>query len=928
LTKEGDLHDLPNLGDIRESAEGLLAPEGRENPMRVRPGEAPEMEEDEYRDLVVDLTSEIRDQTLSLGEDQTEAQRAKLARRVREIRKSVLMGEMYGGFLRENPPAENARVNPARDYSEIIDEAPEDQEISMRGYRALTEKTFDLMQDELLARAESLSPLERGYLGERLKDTREAVMPETRANPEEEEEEKPWWVDDGPENPDRFMSQDKAENRGQLLGCGAEFHEHEEGGETFYMPCSTHEEWEEAREEEQKEAKARANPEPNFHVAKVRDSEGYETYRRVDDPDSFDRGIQVLYGIRPESEAGEEGGLTELVNLYYPADEWNSANARRHADDSFEVSRFEPATGENRSNPNGALMEGARSKIARVTERTEAGKTETVEDIAHKAAANEGGEMVGKSSPESGSTVDRFYRFPSADAAESFASAFNETAEESEMGDAAVAAQMGEVKVQARDNPASKSLGAVVRVGVNMNGIPEEVPTPLTMVDEVAGANDADISGVRQSEDGSVKDFLVEAPTNEKARTFMDEMNSRATSEGIANALTTTFQHEAEARGNPPSKAPGAVVRVGVNTADIPEEVPTPLTMVDEVAGANDADISGVRQSDDGSVKDFLVEAPTNEKARTFMDEMNSRATSEGIANALTTTFQHEAEPRDNPKPATTVVARYPSGNESAKTSLKSAASEAGGTVTRTGQTTGSAYTGMEMAEVRFNGPDAAFEGVGEIESALRAEGLGEFEVTTTGTESVPPVRPNPLFPSGGGSELTVQEEAPSGPGESLVSMDSFSTSGKLLHRAREMGREAGEEAGLPDYENEEEAFRYAVDHLPSTGLFEEVDLTSAEGLDALEEAASVWTNAYGEATTAGWPRLNPNLSDGQNTARSQGINGSRPARRNPEGKKGLRESISYVGLTAILIGGGVFVADSVLKERADNAPATAILNS
>jgi hypothetical protein len=788
------------------------------------------MEEDEYRDLVVDLTSEIRDQTLSLGEDQTEAQRAKLARRVREIRKSVLMGEMYGGFLRENPPAENARVNPARDYSEIIDEAPEDQEISMRGYRALTEKTFDLMQDELLARAESLSPLERGYLGERLKDTREAVMPETRANPEEEEEEKPWWVDDGPENPDRFMSQDKAENRGQLLGCGAEFHEHEEGGETFYMPCSTHEEWEEAREEEQKEAKARANPEPNFHVAKVRDSEGYETYRRVDDPDSFDRGIQVLYGIRPESEAGEEGGLTELVNLYYPADEWNSANARRHADDSFEVSRFEPATGENRSNPNGALMEGARSKIARVTERTEAGKTETVEDIAHKAAANEGGEMVGKSSPESGSTVDRFYRFPSADAAESFASAFNETVVESEMGDAAVAAQMGEVKVQARDNPASK--------------------------------------------------------------------------------------------------APGAVVRVGVNTTGIPEEVPTPLTMVDEVAGANDADISGVRQSDDGSVKDFLVEAPTNEKARTFMDEMNSRATSEGIANALTTTFQHEAEPRDNPKPATTVVARYPSGNESAKTSLKSAASEAGGTVTRTGQTTGSAYTGMEMAEVRFNGPDAAFEGVGEIESALRAEGLGEFEVTTTGTESVPPVRPNPLFPSGGGSELTVQEEAPSGPGESLVSMDSFSTSGKLLHRAREMGREAGEEAGLPDYENEEEAFRYAVDHLPSTGLFEEVDLTSAEGLDALEEAASVWTNAYGEATTAGWPRLNPNLSDGQNTARSQGINGSRPARRNPEGKKGLRESISYVGLTAILIGGGVFVADSVLKERADNAPATAILNS
>jgi len=118
----------------------------------------------------------------------------------------------------------------------------------------------------------------------------------------------------------------------------------------------------------------------------------------------------------------------------------------------------------------------------------------------------------------------------------------------------------------------------------------------------------------------------------------------------------------------------------------------------------------------------------------------------------------------------------------------------------------------------------------------------------------------------------------------------------------------------------------------------EGIDISTPEGLSALEEAASAWANGYAEATGSNWPRLNPHADPSNQdppdseTApivkpNSRPPQGGAPTRKNPDGKQGGREALSYLGITAALLGGGVYLADSVLAERERTAPETAIVN-
>jgi len=1251
LTPSGHLHDLPEaLGG------GGVSIEPRENQMEVT---GPRLSEEEYRDSVRSLTADMRDRILAMSRGLSEEALGTLARKVRGLRRQALSGDLFGGFIRENPPLPGARTKAHRDYTEMRDN-PVDKEMSPRSFRELLFGVFDHLNDELQARAEALTKTERGYVIEKLKAARMALPNGERENPDgdedkqTDEDEKPWWVDEGPENPDRFASRNKAEQRGVLLGCGESHHEHEQDGETFFMPCETHEEW-------QKKT-GRDNPSKNFHEAKIRESDDskFETFRRDDNPDGFDRGIQILFGIRPEGEEGPRDGRSEIVSVFYPADRWNAANAERHAQSTFEdFDSFEEASG-GRDNPStesrtvslkveydleagkgshkkviqwlrenvdavggdikwtdtsgpagnpvsmkvgidvfglqeavelqhrfedytdvdlpgvasihttsisrsddiagdsdtvvtvdvqysaqdlpqvdpGDLPEedrfyldaksmvkdtlggwamsvtelatprtarfgfptvseaiqaeavlkdtleqhtsarvyissitdesaqeaeretvtlrpnpqtshaGGDSPLVRVTERTaDLGQMESspeVRSMIERSADAAGGEIVGVSEAPGGTVRDVYVEFESPTGAEMFTNELNTTFFTRGLSDRALAVQESPSRLAARENPSGGD-GAVLRVGVQTGALPEDAPDILTMVEDAAESEGADITGVRQSDSGESKDFLVTAGTTAKARSIINDLNNKFSTQGIADAASATLQHEARenARTNPP-----AVLRVGINQKRLPEDAPDMLSVVEEAAEAEDGDISGVEQS--GDVKDYTVSAPTTEKANAIISALNSKFTTLGVAGATTVTLQHEARenppghtvrveipqsetvypedvsPEDlrekvlgtargmggaikrqseevievnfdntegaislqeavvddandmgvsnvfvvrknatpRPNPASTVLVRYPSGQSGLDATVRKAAEGAGGRVRSVGSAKGSRYSGMTEAEVRFNSESDAFTGVGEIESSLRSEGIGEFEATTLAEEDVPPVRPNPIFPGGGESLLslssdepsgseesalgledeppedpsdpaTLQSEAPASSGDSALTIDAREAPAEVVAEAYRLGKEQGNEDDLPVFNGEEEAFRHAVQTLPKAEVMESVDTSTPDGLLALEEAASAWVNGYSEATGSNWPRLNPHAksesstgSGDPDTDATSGVEPSHaPARENPEGKDGGREALSYLGMTAALLGGGVFLADSVLSERSRTAPATAIVN-
>jgi hypothetical protein len=1275
ISRSGDLHDLPGpLSDVLGQGGGL---EPRENPdegelsAEGNPSaqvEGPPLPEEEYRSAVRRLTSGMRDRILMMSKGLSEEARAGLARKVRRIRHKALSGDLFGGFLRQNPPAPGARTSARRDYTrdykEMRENAPP-QEISKRSFRELAQGVFAHLKDELQARTEALSASERGYVVEKLKATRAALDP-SRQNPEGGSqtssegaspgedaplnEEKPWWVEEGPENPDRFASRNKAEQRGVLLGCGEEYHEHEEGGETFYMPCPTHEEWKKktGRDNPFRDNSSRENPSTNFHEAKVggEGESSYETYRREGDPEGFGRGIQVLYGIRPKGEEGPRGGRSEIAALFYPAGEWNAANARRHAAAHVGLKEFNEASRENPASPQARDVElrigydlerggrslkeviqwakkraeeesgdllwidkgtpsegppqeveigmevfgvrraaalhhrfeeftradepgvgsirtasvsmaeeiagdpdlmttvtvqysvaelpqvspadppkddrffesakrmvkstlggwvvgatetaaprtvrfgfstardaiqaegflkdatehyastrvhvssitdessvtdesghqsgeptqseptestdplrmnartshaGGDSRLVRVTHMTEPqGRFEfdpEIERTVRQAARASGGEIVGTREAPSGQTRDRYVEFETPEAAGRFTRQLNTTFFERGLEDRALAVQERPSRLAARENP-SEGGGAVVRIGVQTGKLPDSAPDLLSVVEETAEQNGGDITGVRQSEGGSVKDYLVTAPTTQEAQSIITGLNNRLSTLGASEAATVTLQHEArqnearqnESRGNAARESdsrenPPAEVRVAINQENLPGDAPDPLSTVEEVAESEGGEISGVEQSGGGEVRDYTIEAPTTEKAQSIITGLNNRLSTLGMSEASTVTLQHEArqnesrgnearqnespqnepsesepsdgKPRENP--ASTVMVRYPSGNAGLESAVQEAATGAGGTVSHVGAPSGSKYSGMKEAEVRFNSEPEAFEGVGQIESALRSKQVGEFEATAVTESDVPPVRPNPLFPTGGQSALSIQDSPPesegagpttlqdsppesqAGPvtlaseptgtgsagGGSALSFDTKEAPPGVVSKARRLGEKAGEEDGLPEFSGEEGAFEHAVQALPGTDVMEGIDISTPEGLSALEEAASAWANGYAEATGSNWPRLNPHADPSNGDTSNQDSSKPEPApivepsgesggtepqskaptRKNPDGKQGGREALSYLGITAALLGGGVYLADSVLATRERTAPETAIVN-
>jgi len=206
-------------------------------------------------------------------------------------------------------------------------------------------------------------------------------------------------------------------------------------------------------------ASERTNPEENFHVARVADTRAdrFETFRREDDPDMFERSVHVLYGIRPEGEEGPRGGRSEIAALYYPAGRWNAANARRHAEGSFDLIEFEKslgpranlAAGEEGRTEGGPARENYTAQpsdqahVVRVTYEKDAPsgadpmglRTEEVtfgEDdpqvrtLVENAADVRGGQIVGVRESPSSQVRDLFVRLPDAGQAQQFTSVLNE----------------------------------------------------------------------------------------------------------------------------------------------------------------------------------------------------------------------------------------------------------------------------------------------------------------------------------------------------------------------------------------------------------------------------------------------------------------------------------------------------------------------
>jgi hypothetical protein len=518
--------------------------------------------------------------------------------------------------------------------------------------------------------------------------------------------------------------------------------------------------------------------------------------------------------------------------------------------------------------------------------------------LAEQATDGTDAEISGARQSESAGQRDYMVSAPTTSGARSVINQFN--TKTSTLGIANATSATLEHKAQ-RENPEGGK-PAVVRVSVQEGDLSEGDPDPLSMVEEAAEANGGEVSGVNQG--GGTVDYEISAPTTAKARSIINAANNKASTLGIAGQVSVSLQHEA--RKNPARKN-------GPHCHNAAENVypsgTTPSQMREKIKGTAQG-MGGQISEHSGS--GMMVSFGTAEDAISLQEAVIDDANDMGVSNVIA--VREGESGRDNPGGAGVMV-RYPASGGLDQT-VQQAAEEAGGTVRRINETTGPAYDGMKMADVRFNSETEAFEGQGEIESAMRSEGIGEFE-TRTSLESPPaPVRPNPLFPSGGQSEVAVQTEEPEGAGESLLTMDSMEEA-SVTEEARRLGREAGMRHGLPDYTDEEEAFKHAAETLGSSSLFENVDTSSPQGVEKLEEAASAWTNAYSEATGANWPRINPDLDPN--------------ARTNPEepgpSEEEQSSAMSYLGLTALALGGGVLLGDLVLEDRERKAGATASTN-
>jgi hypothetical protein len=65
---------------------------------------------------------------------------------------------------------------------------------------------------------------------------------------------------------------------------------------------------------------------PNDHIAEVRSEGTYVDLQR--DNDRFGDGIDVVWGVLPEDEAGPEGGRTEIQSLRFDTNQFSKKEAK------------------------------------------------------------------------------------------------------------------------------------------------------------------------------------------------------------------------------------------------------------------------------------------------------------------------------------------------------------------------------------------------------------------------------------------------------------------------------------------------------------------------------------------------------------------------------------------------------------------------
>lgn len=306
-----------------------------------------------------------------------------------------------------------------------------------------------------------------------------------------------------------------------------------------------------AKEAVKEELARRNNPSSNFHTAHVRpsDDEKYETYRRDDDPDTFERGIHVLYGILPEGEEGPRGGRSEIVSIYYPSDRWHPANARRHARDAFDLDAFEEAT-DRRENPATSHSEGE-GRFARVTYKKDEERgvpnAEIRERIDRVADVANGGVVSVRETP-SGSLRDVFVRFDSENGASEFVTRMNEDLFEQGLGDRAVAVHS---RPRVNNAPTKSGVDVVVHHPVGDDGLPNrERGDRIEDIAETHGGRRVGGGMAVGPAYTGMYDEHLRLPDEPSAEAVAEEVESMFEEEGAMGSVET-------ARTNPISPGPG-----------------------------------------------------------------------------------------------------------------------------------------------------------------------------------------------------------------------------------------------------------------------------------------------------------------------------------------------------------------------------------
>jgi hypothetical protein len=844
-----------------------------------------------------------------------------------------------GGSARENPTlappdrrAEDAKGAPGGE--ETV------EEVSRPEYEQSVIRLFDTLLDTVLQKGRGVSDAARGRMLAQLQDLRNNMIRNMRK--------------------DFFESFRENGYAGTLPGTEALGRSVGEGDEG-----------------------ARAAPRPNAsgdHVAKLREADGrrYRDYVRVEN--EFREGIDAIYGIRKSE--GPSGGTTELIMVYYDSGRWTPGEAETHAHETFgesssgpgvmtfreadaeDVPRENEGTRENLffeedaddepvfeagsarvmilfhfEGPSGEEPTGISEALEQVASSTDAAEKVLIREVAGQDAiiyefddparaetfaeqAKEELRQFAKYRPlltlsvatGPGESLDyRAWKLSGGEWTRRNASERTNPEENFHVARVADTRADRFETFRREDDPDMFERPVHVLYGIRPEG--EEGPrggrSEIAALYYPAGRWNA--ANARRHAEGSFDLIEFEKSLGPRANLAAGEdspteggparENYDAQPSDQAHVVRVTYEKDAPSGPDP----------MGLRTEEMAfgEDDPQVRTLVENAAEVRGGQIVGVRESPSSQVRDLFVRLPDAGQAQQFTSVLNEDFFARGVDAKAFYGPRLNLRPNPTAQSGVDVIVKHPLAQgdppRGREKKIVEIAESHGGRHQGGGMGVAGRYTGLYDTHLRFGRRTDALEAEADLQELFAEEGLEAAEVHLPGPTERENESADNGSPENGSRENPLATE-PTEQAESALTLQEASPEEDLLSDAARLGREAGEEDGTPAFEDEESAFAEALETLSEKGLFAKHDESEgAPAVAAMEEAAAAWAEAYGHATGAEWAgeRDNP-ASTGSN-----------------EGRQSPQAGLSFLGLTAAFLGGGIVLADRVLCNKRSDASAT-----